>query len=577
MALDPITLEVLNNRLRETVLAMEYLLFHSGYSTILRESFDGSAAICDRDGYLILSAGFPLHLFPYFYSAQAILRRFPIEQMQDGDSFLEADPYIGGVFHVPDQVIATPVFVDGEAIAFCLSLTHKADVGGMVPGSSGAAAREIYQEGLLLPPLRYWTKDGVVTDVETIVKRNSRSADALAGDLRAQVGCTRVGAQRLRELCAEYGTDVIQEALAELRRLPEQRVRRALESWPDGEAEAESWVDHDGVDLDRPLRLHVRVIKQGDEITIDYSGMNEQVKGPINLRPQSSHTAGALAVLSSLDPCIPISDGIRRPIQFVNPEGRITNCRWPAPVNNYFGLTSHIYSTVQRALIQFNPRRAVGSAGFGQGAIAIGYKQTRAGRQGVQYEILVSALGGTPHHDGTSPVQTIIHVTPNTPVEILETEYPVRVRCHEWLSDSPGAGRYRGGAGYRKEYELLTETICTLRMAHQFKHPGWGVLGGKAPPPARAFVNRGTDRERALAPLETLELRPGDTFCVELPGGGGYGDPLLREPERVLADVLDGYVSVEGAKQDYGVVVDPQRLAVDAEGTAALRASMQDQ
>jgi N-methylhydantoinase B len=577
MALDPITLEVLNNRLRETVTAMEYLLFHSGYSTILRESFDGSAAICDPQGHLVVSSGFPFHLLPYAYSVRAILQRHPLERMQDGDSYLEADPYLGGVFHLPDQVIATPVFVEGEILGLCLSLTHKADVGGMVPGSSAAAAREIWQEGLLLPPVRYWTKDGVVNDIEAIVTRNSRSAEALAGDLRAQVGCTTVGAQRLRALCTEHGTDTIKEAFVELRGLAEQRVRRGLAEWPDGEAEAESWVDHDGVDLDTPLRLHVRVSKRGDELIIDYSGMHDQVKGPLNLRPQASEMGGLMAVLTSLDPSISMNGGFWRPIQFINPEGKITNARWPAPVNNYFGLTALVYGTVQKALARFNPKRAVGSAGLGVGAVSIGYRQTRAGRQGVQYEIQSSSLGGTPEDDGTSPVLTMAHVTPNTPVEILETEYPVQVRCHQWVRDTAGAGRHRGGPGWRKEYQALSEAVFTLRMGHQFRYPGWGVLGGKAPPTARAFANRGTERERALGPLETMELRPGDTVTIELPGGGGYGDPLRREPERVLQDVLDRLVSIEAARRDYRVVIDAQRLVVDEAATAQLRTSMQQE
>jgi N-methylhydantoinase B len=570
LALDPITLEVLNNRLRETISAMDYLLFHSGYSTILRESYDGSSAICDPQGRLVATSSYPFHLMSYTYSVRAVLERFPLQHMQDGDSFLEADPYLGGMFHVPDQAVTTPVYVDGELIGMCLSLTHKADVGGMAPGSSSAGAREIWHEGLLLPPVRYWTRDGVVRDIESIVKRNSRTGEALAGDLRAQVGCTRVGADRLRGLCAEYGTDTMKEAFSELQDLSEQRVRRGLAAWPDGEAEAESWVDHDGVDLDTPLRLHVRVTKRGDQIALDYSQMHPQVKGPINLRPQASEMAGAMAVLTFLDPSIPMNYGFLRPITFVNPEGTITHARWPAPVNNYFGLTALVYSTILKALAQFNPGRAVGSAGLGQSGISVGYRQTRAGRQGVQYEILATSLGGTPAHDGVSPVLTMAHLTPNTAVEVLETEYPVRVRCHQWLADSAGPGRYRGGLGYRKEYEVLADATFTLRMAHQFANPGWGVLGGKGAPAARAFANRGTEREQAVGPLVTREARAGETFCVELPGGGGYGDPLQREPELVLLDVLDRLVSVECAREDYGVVITNGKL--DREATDRLRA-----
>lgn len=555
MDIDPITLEVLNNRLREIVSTMEHLLFHSGYSTILRESFDGSAGICDLDGNAVMVSGAPYHFAPYSYSMRGLLASCPLEQMADGDSYILTDPYIGGSLHVPDLVIITPVFVGSQALGFCVSIGHKTDLGGLVPGSSGAGAREIFHDGLLLPGVRYWTKDGVVHEVEAIIRRNSRSPDAVAGDIRAQVGCTRVGADRLRGLCAEYGLHTVRYTFQALQGLSEQRVRRELSRWPDGDAEAEGWVDNDGVDLDRPVRVHVRVAKRGDGISFDFSEMSDQVKGPINLRPQHADTATLLALLTYLDPTIPINEGAWRPISTVNPEGKITHARWPAPVNSYFGFTHVVYSTIQRALVQFNPKRAAGTAGFGVGAIAVGYRHNR-GKQAIQYELMVTALGASAEADGTSPVMSMSHVTPNTPVEILETEYPLRVRCHEWMPDTGGAGRYRGGPGYRKEYELLDEAIFTVRLGHQFKYSGWGVLGGKAPTTARAYFNRGGLDERALPPLQTMELKPGDRICIELPGGGGCGSPLDRPAEEVLEDVLNGYISVEGAERDYGVIVD---------------------
>ncbi len=571
MGLDPVTLEVINNRLREIGATMEHLLFHSGYSTILRESYDGSAGICDRNGHVVVASGGVIHLYPYYYSVRAVLQNYPVEEMREGDAFALTDPYLGGNLHVPDFVLVTPIFVDGEVLGFSVSIAHKPDLGGLVPGSSGAGAREIFHEGLLLPGVRYWTQHGVVKEVEAIVKRNSRVPETIAGDIRAQVGCTLVGAERVRELCREYGTATIKYALEELQQRAERRVRQGLAAWPDGEAEADAWVDDDGVDLDQPLHLQVRVVKEGDAITIDYSRMHPQVKGPINLRPQCSEMAAFLAVLAYLDPTIPVNDGATRPIHFINPEGTLTNPRWPAPVNSYYGLMSVIYATVCKALVTFNPARAVASAGFGLGAMAIGHRYNRAGKVPVQYELFVSAKGGTPEHDGNMGTVAMLNTTPYTPIEILETEYPVLIHRYEWLPDSAGAGRFRGGPGNRKVYEVLGDATLTLRLGHQFKYSGWGILGGKAPPTARARLNPDTPRERPLRPLETVPLQAGDTFCVEMPGGGGYGDPYQREPERVLADVLDGYVTVEGAARDYGVVIDPETLTIDVERTMQLR------
>ncbi len=572
MELDPITLEILNNRLREIVSTMEYLLFHSGYSTILRESYDGSAGICDVNGHTVMASGAPYHLVPYSFSVQAILRNYPAETMRDGDSFILTDPYSGGNLHVPDLAIITPTFVEGKLIGFCVSIAHKTDLGGLVPGSSGAASREIFHEGLLLPGVRYWTKDGgVVTEIENIIKRNSRAPDTVAGDIRAQVGCTKMGVEHVRSLCAEYGLEAITSAFRQLMDLSEQRMRAGLARWADGVAEAEAWVDHDGVNLEQPLRLHVKVTKRGDEVTIDYSGMNEQVRGPINLRPQHGQTAALLALLAHLDPTIPINHGALRPVTIINPEGRLTNARWPAPCNSYYGLMHAIYSTVQKALGEFDPSRAVGTAGFGSGALAAGFRHVRVGKQAILYELMVTSLGGTPEHDGTYPVQPMSHATPSTPIEIIETEFPIRVLEYQWTADSAGAGRYRGGPGFRKEYQVLEDAPVTVRCGHQFKYPGWGVLGGLPPSTPKVLLQRDGATIRSLGPLETMEMSVGDSLRFDVPGGGGCGDPRERAAEEVLEDVLNGYVSFEAAERDYGVAIDAASMTVDTKRTAALR------
>jgi N-methylhydantoinase B len=571
MKLDPITLEIIIARLQELVATMEHLLFHSGYSTILRESHDGSCALCTTDGYCIEGSGGPLHLFSYYYTVRSVLDRYPLETMKDGDCFISNDPYLGGTLHVPDVVIVTPIFVNGAIIGFSGSHAHKPDVGGLVPGSSGAGSREIFHEGLILPAVKFWTKDGVVPEVLAIIKHNCRIPEIIEGDLRAQVGCTLVGADQVRALCAEYGLDTIKAAMPEVMALSERRLRDGIAAWPDGEAEAEAWVDHDGVDLDKPLRLHVRVEKRGRDITFDFSKTNDQVKGPTNLRPQVSHVAAVMALVTMLDPTIPFNDGLRRAVTFINPEGKITNPRWPAPINSYFGLSNVLYSTCNRALGEFNPGRAVASPGLGLGAIAVGYDQNRSGRKAVQYELFVSAQGGKSDHDGSSGTVGFLNVTPNTPVEVIETEFPIRVRRYEWIKDSSGAGLHRGGMGNRKEYELLGHATTTLRLGHQFKFGGWGIFGGKDPAKVRAILNVGTNRERALQPLETIRMEPGESFLVEMPGGGGYGDPHRRPAEDVLEDVLNGYISLESAERDYGVAIDRGSMTLDRDRTLTLR------
>ncbi|MPZ59581.1 MAG: hypothetical protein GEU91_24525, partial [Rhizobiales bacterium] len=572
MKLDAIGLEVIKSGLDEAALTMENQLFHSGYSPILRESFDGSAAIVGRNGGVVVGTGIPIHLFPYYLSVQAILAAHG-DTMQPGDSFLLNDPYLGGSLHVPDTAIVTPFFHGGRLAAFCTSMAHKPDVGGLVVGSSSPNAREIYHEGLMFPGVRYWTKDGPNPDFEAMLRSNTRSADEVIGDLRSQVGCTRVGCGRLTELFDRYGTETMTAAFEELIQASERRIRHKLVSLSDGTAEATAMLDHDGVDVDKPLAIRVKIIKAGDSISIDFSNSDATATGPINIRPQASETAAALALISMLDPDIPINDSCRRVINFVNPPGRLTNAIKPRPINNYYPTLHLVFCATQTALAQLAPDKAVAPAGLGVGGLLFGYPRKRNGKPGVQYELMVPSLGGTPEFDGAFVVMPVAQITPSQPVEILETEYPIEVTRFEPLIDSAGPGRHRGGPGYVREYRLLDDAVCTLRMG-QFTNGSWGVVGGGAPNRARCVFNPGTDREEALPILAMRQLKAGDTMRIELAGGGGYGRPSERSEQLVLSDVRDGLVSIEAAQAQYGVVIDAASMTVDAGETVATRAKM---
>jgi N-methylhydantoinase B len=569
MKLDAIELEVIKSCLEEAALTMENQLFHSGYSPILRESFDGSAAIVDRHGGVVVGVGMPIHLFPYFLSVRAVLASAG-DRMRPGDSYLLNDPYLGGSLHVPDTAIITPFFYRGQLVGFCTSMAHKPDLGGLVIGSSSPNAREIYHEGLMFPGVRYWTNEGPNVDFEAILKSNTRSADEVIGDLRSQVGCTRVGCGRLTELFDRYGADVMMSAFEELIRASERRLRQKLTELPDGTAEASAMLDHDGVDFDHPLAIRIKIVKTGDSITIDFSDCDANTTGPINLRPQASETAAAIGLLSFLDPTISINDACRRVIQFVNPPGRITNAIKPRPINNYYPTLHLTYCTTLSALAQLAPEKAVAPAGLGVGGFLFGYARKRNGKPGVQYELMVPSLGGTWDFDGAFLVMPVAQITPSQPIEILETEYPVEVTRFEPLIDSAGPGRSRGGPGYIREYRLLDEAVCTIRMG-QFANGSWGVVYGEAPNRARVLLNPGCDREETLPILATRHLRAGDVVRIELAGGGGYGSPTERPPERVASDVRDGLVSMEAARSKYRVVIEPETMTVDLAATASLR------
>lgn len=567
--MDPITLEVLGYRMGEVVHTMEHLLFHSGYSPILRESYDGSAAILDRNGYVVAGSGAPYHLFPYYYTAQYIIERFQGD-INPGDSFMANDPYHSGNSHVPDMAVVTPVFHQGEIVAYCACIAHKPDLGGLVPGSSSASSREIFHEGVLFPGVRIWNDRGVNADVEAILRHNSRTPDEVVGDLRAQVGCTQVGAQRIEGLCEEYSAEQIVEAFEEWIRISYKRLGSELKNIQDGVGVGIAFLDNDGVDLDRPVKIEVRAMKVGSTLTLDFSESDLIVKGPVNIRPQSTEAGATLALIGLLDPKIPINDGIRRAIEFVNPQGHVTHAKFPAPVNNYYPTMHLVYNCVLKAMSELTGK-AFAPAAFGIGGNTLGYPSARSGKPAVQYELQNTSLGGTSANDGAFGAMAMNQVTPSTSLEILESEYPMMVTRFEPLIDSAGPGTFRGGVGYVREYKLFSDAKLSIRMG-QFRFGGWGVHGGKGSRhKAQAVLNEGMDTEEILPPLQTKELLAGTRFAIKMAGGGGYGDPFNRDPEMVLSDVLDGYVSLSGAKEDYAVAIDPSSMTVDVEQTLHLR------
>ena len=569
MTLDPITIEVVLSRVRETTEAMAHALFHSGYSPILRESQDGTAGLTDANGRVIMvGGGIQYHSLLYTKSVESLLQSYPEDVINEGDSFICNDPYQAGNSHVPDMVVVTPVFFHGRRIAFGVSVAHKADVGGLVPGSSGAASREIFHDGLRLPPVRYWTKDGVIGEIESIIRTNSRVPDVVVGDLRGQVGATRLGAERLRELAEEYGVDTLVWSMESLLERTRDRVRSKITTWPDGEAEAEGFMDHDGANPEKPVKIHVRTLKKGDRLTIDFSGSDPQTKGPINTPAQTCMAVTVLAAIAASDPSIPVNSGAFEALDIVLPPGRVVSPVYPATVNHYFP-TSHLaYACVVAALGKLNPSRAVAPPGLGNGAIAIGYREGRDGKPTVQYELMVTSLGGTADSDGTAMVMGMCHFTPSTPVEIVETEYPIRIRKFDVWKDSAGAGRTRGGVGFVREYEVLSDVILTCRTANH-EQPGWGVNGGEGPPLCVTSINPYGPEATTLASLDTREVTAGTIVRLEQTGGSGYGNPRERAAKSVLDDVRNGYVSTEVASQTYGVIISGDEI--DAEATKNAR------
>src|SRR5919205_1875489 len=444
VALDAITAEVLAAALSGIVQEQQQSLFRTGFSTVIRETQDASCALLDAGGRVVAQhVVLGLHMGAFPACIEGLFQEYPPETLRPGDAFVVNHPYRGGSPHAPDMAVITPIFRDGALIAFAAAMAHKPDIGGPVPGSCLGSARETFNEGLHLPPVRYATADGISADLERIIAANSRTPELVLGDLRGQLGACRLGERRLLELCDKYGLDTILAAFERIPQLAEARVRAALATWPDGEAEAERFLDDDGVEVGQPVRLHVRVAKRGDRIQFDFSGSDDQAKGPANVRPPLVRAACGFCLMTLVDRYLPVNDGLLRVIEAEFREGSVCNPRFPAPVNTYNPTMHAIADALFEALSHLVPDQKTAD-GCGTRSIIVGHRAD-GGRAMVQYELFGGGSGGRLGPDGVSGT-TVNHSNGKiASVEIVESEYPVRVERFELIPDSGGAGQWRGG------------------------------------------------------------------------------------------------------------------------------------
>ncbi len=578
MTVDPITLQVIQARLAGIVQEMQNSLFRTGYSTIIRESQDASCAILNTEGEVVAQhVVLPLHMGAFPACAAAILKTMAPTEMHEGDAFIINHPYLGGSPHAPDMGVLTPVFYRSEWVGFAANMAHKSDIGGTVPGSGSGNAREIFQEGLHLPPIRIMARFQPVKEVEAIIMANSRTPALVIGDLRGQVGAARLGERRTIELMERYGKETVIESTALLSSYTESRVRQTIAAWPDGESEGESFVDHDGIDLTRPIRVHVKIAKKGDRIHFDFSGCSDQTQGPANIRPPLVRAACAYCLVTLVDRFLPINQGLARVVEATFREGSVVDPRFPAAVNTYMPTALTVAEAVLRALAPFVPDKRI-AGGSGSAALVLGGHDAERNRPYVHYEILSGGTGARSGKDGVSATAFHLSNCKTAPIEIIESEFPTRVERFEMIPDSGGAGRWRGGLGFARDYLILADEVrFSMRTdKHDISPFGSdrGMKGGKG----SCLVNPGQADERRLpSRFGDYRLGQGTLLRLERPGGGGLGDPLERPMENVLEDVRQGYVSMERAKADYGVVI---RLlngepALDRAATQILRGEKQ--
>jgi N-methylhydantoinase B len=571
--MDAIDLEVIYQATLQIARELTLNMLRTGYSTIIKESQDFTFAIFDRAGRMVAQGiPQPLHIGPLAAQVGEVRRVFG-GRIEEGDAFIVNHPYRACQNHATDIAIISPLFDDGAIVGFIANIAHKPDLGGKVPGTNSGDATDLFQEGLLIPPLKLLRRGELNGDLREMICANTRTPELTWGDINAQVNTNRYGERKFAELFAKYGTAKVLQCWEEWMAIAERELRREIAKVPDGLYGPETdFLDDDGVELGRPHRITVSLEVAGDTLHFILDS-DAQARGPVNLRPCVSRNFIECCVKMVFGPDLPVNDGLSRPVQITySPEGTLLNPRFPAPVNMYVRPSQVATSLIMRALALAVPGRVPAPGSAAGGSISTAGRHPVTVRWYSYYDISAGGSGARPFADGVSAMDELVVNVMNTPVEAVESEFPVRIERYGLITDSAGAGRFRGGLGTRRDWRILAEESIVNIRSDRFKFASPGIFGAKPARPSRARLNPDTPHERALtSKVAGLRLVKGDLLSWELGGGGGFGDPLTREPALVRQDVMRGYVSHEAARRDYGVALD-DALNVDAEETRRLRA-----
>jgi N-methylhydantoinase B len=523
--MDPITLQLYRHRFAGVVEEMGVTLRRTAYSPNIKERLDFSCALFDGQGNLVAQAAhIPAHLGAMPASVRTVLTRFPT--WEAGDIVIVNDPFEGGN-HLPDITMIAPVFVENGILAFFVaSRAHHADVGGMTPGSLPLST-EIFQEGIIIPPLKLYRGGVLNEDALNLILRNVRTPDERRGDLAAQRAAAAIGARRLRELAATHGREEVLAYCTHLQTYSERIARATIAGWPDGVYTFEDMIEL--IEGDRLTLTPIRVTATiaGDEITFDFSGTAPVVHGSLNAVIAITQSACYYVMRCLIDADIPMNEGCFAPVHVVAPENSLVNAASPAAVAAGNVETSQrITDVVLGALAQALPDRVPAASQGTMNNLTIGGLGDD-GRPFAYYETIGGGMGASPAGDGLSGVQVHMTNTLNTPVEALEIAYPFRVRRYGLRAGSGGGGAQRGGDGVVREYEMLTSVTVTMISERRAVAP-WGIAGGEAGQPGRNILIHSNGTEEMLPSKFTRRLHTGDRLRVETPGGGGWGEVKMR-------------------------------------------------
>lgn len=551
---DPAEFEILKNALLKIAEEMRVVLSKTAYSPILKSAGDFSCGVFSADGAMVAQGpDLPIHLGSMPDAVATIARRFAGD-IHDGDVFVHNDPYDGGS-HLPDVNVIRPAFHEGILLGFACLRAHWPDIGSATPGSYGAVT-EIYGEGLRLPPVRLVSEGKLNRDIEAIILANVRTPDERQGDLGAQLAATLRACDRLQALARRYGTKRLTAMMAEVMDYSERLMRAMLSDLPDGEGTFEDFLDNDGID-DAPIWIRMQIKKQGDQIRVSFDGTDPQVKGPINA-PLSVTASGVYCGLkTSIDPnsLIPPNSGCWRAIEVTAPEGSVLNCQFPCPVVYANHEISHrLADMVMGALSDFLPNQVMACSQGTSAILTLGGRDPRTGNRYVSYETIKGGFGARPNKDGINTICAGISNTMNTPIEVLEMAFPMRLLEYSIEPNSGGPGQFRGGNGSRRIWQLLddasaTGSLCMERMMS----PPFGLLGGQPGVAARVTLTTPDGETHDLAGKGAFQAPGGSIVNMRTPGSGGMGDPADRSRDAVKSDLEEGYITQIHAKEAYGL------------------------
>jgi N-methylhydantoinase B len=570
---DPITLQVLTSAAYSIAEEMSIALIRTSRSTNIKDRRDASCALYDTAGAIAVISqseiGTPLHLGVMGAAVDTALKKIPPQMLEPGDDLIMNNPYPAGPGHLNDICVISPIFYQSELVALVANQAHHVDVGGYAPGSMPFGVTEIYQEGLQIPPLKLSRRGEVNQDVLDLVMENVRDPKDLKGDLMAQIAANNVGERRVCELMDRYGKETVQRYMQEIMNYSEQRMLAGLRQLPAGKYTFEDYLEGDGWSNEL-INIKVTIEIKHDKFIVDFTGTHKQVQGPLNCRPASAAACVYYVLKAVLDPELPGNAGAFRPVEIITEPGSLVEVQYPGALANANIITTmRIVDTILGALKQVIPKRVVAACQSNQ-LFNIGGLNPRTNSRYSYIETYGGGQGGMFDRDGMSGVQMHMTNTRNAPIEVFEASHPMFVERYGLIPDSGGAGKFRGGLGKRRDILILSSDNTATMSTDRARLAPWGLYGG-GPGACSSFLLRDKNNKITRLPSKgTRRIEQGSVISCITAGGGGYGDPVERDPERVSFDVMEGVVSRQNARKLYGVILKPN-ASVDVTRTNELR------